>query len=132
MLADEVRGCSALAMAGGDNEILMGDKSRAELLGIVRRGEVVSATDALLCIVLNEPDNRWVEQVVLECLEAGKTEAVRQLAVTCVGHIVRLHGELVDSRLRRKLDEYAKDPIYAGLVEAARDDIEVYERRGPF
>ncbi|GGS52394.1 hypothetical protein [Actinokineospora fastidiosa] len=110
----------------------MDDKSRAELLGIVRRGEVVSATDALLCIVLNEPDNRWVEQVVLECLEAGKTEAVRQLAVTCVGHIVRLHGELVDSRLRRKLDEYAKDPTYAGLVEAARDDIEVYERRGPF
>lgn len=104
--------------------------SRDDILDVIRQGGTADANSALLALVMSEADGRWVEQVLLECLEGGRNIALRKLAVTCVGHLARIHGHIADDRLRVRLDEFADDSDLAGVVEAARDDVRIFCRRG--
>ncbi|WP_410576098.1 hypothetical protein [Amycolatopsis sp. lyj-108] len=64
----------------------------------------------------------WLQAFLLECLNSSKDIQIRALAVTCVGHVARLHGE-VSNELVSKLRELLKDPVLGGQVEDAFDDI---------
>ncbi|MEU4874969.1 hypothetical protein [Streptomyces sp. NPDC021608] len=44
------------------------------------------------------------------------------LAVTCVGHIARLHGA-IDARLVTRVRDLLQDPVLGGRAEDALDDI---------
>ncbi|MFJ1760392.1 hypothetical protein ACIOD2_08755 [Amycolatopsis sp. NPDC088138] len=95
------------------------------MVALVRQGSVADATDALLALTYNEPDRRWLQGFLLECLEPEVEGQVRALAVTCVGHVARLDHEVGPALLGR-LRELEEDPVLAGIVEDAFSDIQSF------
>ena len=88
------------------------------------------ACTALLSIALHDPDWRWAQEQCLRSLQHSP-EQVRALAVTCLGHVARIHGHLDMERVLPMLAELRTNPALAGRVEDALDDIEMFlERAG--
>ncbi|MFI6300899.1 hypothetical protein ACIBCH_03410 [Amycolatopsis thailandensis] len=78
-----------------------------------------------MALTFNEPDVAWLQTFLLECLNSSLDIQIRALAVTCVGHVARLHGEVSDE-LVSKLREMLEDPVLGGQVEDAFDDISAF------
>lgn len=81
--------------------------------------------NALVGIAYNCQDWEWVER---QCLEYTKhpNNDVRALAVTCLGHVVRIHRKLNLDRVLPRLKELESDDLISGRVEDVYDDIETY------
>jgi len=103
----------------------------------ISRGEAESAfatddadriIDALLSVTYYDPDWRWVQGW---CLRLAKSPSVwvRRTAVTCLGHLARIHGILDMHIVQPVLDGLAKDPEVSGAVEDAWDDIEQFLKK---
>jgi hypothetical protein len=85
---------------------------------------------ALLASALHDPDWRWVQEQCLLGLQHS-SEQVRALALTCLGHVARIHGHLDMERVLPVLTELRAHPALAGRVEDVLDDIEMFlERAG--
>ncbi len=95
---------------------------RAEMVELVRRGDVADATDALLSLTYHEPDRSWLQRFLLECLGSGVNRQVRALAVTCAGHVARLDHEIGPALVAR-LRELEKDLVLGGIAEDALADV---------
>jgi hypothetical protein len=48
----------------------------------------------LLSLTYYDPDRAWLEGVLTRIIEDPETERLRALAVTCLGHVARLHGAI--------------------------------------
>lgn len=86
------------------------------------------ACDALLAIALHDSDWRWVQDQCLRSLR-HPDEQVRALAVTCLGHVARIHRRLDLDRVLPVLAELQTDPALTGRVEDALDDFDVFLHR---
>ncbi|MDX8034313.1 hypothetical protein SK803_29195 [Lentzea sp. BCCO 10_0856] len=85
----------------------------------------IAASRAMLGLVHHEPDREQLQRLLLD--HTCHPE-LRQLAVTCLGHVGRLDGEVLPEvvpRLRELLD----DPDIGGAAENALGDIEHFSRR---
>lgn len=79
----------------------------------------------LVGAALNDPDWRGVQDLCLAWTQEGH-EGLAPLAITCLGHLARLHGDL---DLDRVLPVLAQAKAEAGLrrhVEDALDDIHMF------
>ncbi|MFD9003776.1 hypothetical protein ACFV0T_22915 [Streptomyces sp. NPDC059582] len=79
----------------------------------------------MLALTYDDPDRDSVEALLLECLDpAGPAvdPQVTALAVTCAGHVARLHGH-IGPRLVARVRELLRDPLLGGRAEDAMDDI---------
>jgi hypothetical protein len=83
---------------------------------------------ALLSIALHEPDWCWVQEQCLQSLRHA-SEQVRALALTCLGHVARIHGHLDMARVLPVLAELRTHASLAGRVEDVLDDIEMFLER---
>ncbi|MFJ6560888.1 hypothetical protein ACIQMV_13570 [Streptomyces sp. NPDC091412] len=98
---------------------------RAALTADVGSTDVGRATRALLALTYDDPDRTAVEALLLKCLDPSDTTVdpqVTALAVTCVGHVARLHGAIGPDLLERVRD-LLQDPVLGGRAEDAMDDI---------
>ncbi|BCJ52198.1 hypothetical protein Asp14428_36730 [Actinoplanes sp. NBRC 14428] len=98
------------------------DQRRAEWAEDLTNSDVAVSTRALLALTYEDPDRRRVEQILLDCLRPAVDPQLRALAVTCMGHVGRLHGAVspdIVTRLRGLLS----DPALGGRAEDALDDI---------
>ncbi|MGW6933213.1 hypothetical protein ACWGE0_24365 [Lentzea sp. NPDC054927] len=85
----------------------------------------IAASQAMLGLVHHEPDREQLQRLLLD---HTRHPELRQLAVTCLGHVGRLDGEVLPEvvpRLRELLD----DPELGGTAEDALGDIEDFSRR---
>jgi hypothetical protein len=83
---------------------------------------------ALLASALDDPDWRWVQEQCLRGLQHS-SEQVRGLALTCLGHVARIHGHLDMERVLPVLAGLRTHPSLAGRVEDVLDDIEMFLER---
>ncbi|WP_422753328.1 hypothetical protein [Micromonospora sp. WMMD708] len=104
------------------------ERWRSSLLKIIYGYDVREATDALLALSLDEPDREWIEEVLLRLLDAPVDRQVRELAVTCLGHVARLH-RTISPRVVTRLRELAEDPELRLRVPNALSDIRVFALR---
>lgn len=81
--------------------------------------------NALLRISFNEPDWRWVQEKCLQFL-SSKDSNVRGLAVTCLGHLARIHKQLDLHKILPVLENLRHEPRIRGRVEDTLDDIETF------
>ena len=81
--------------------------------------------DALVRITYHDPDWRWVQEMCLD-LTRHTNPDVSGLAVTCFGHLARIHGVLDVQRVLPILRRLKDDPKIAGRVDDALDDIKTY------
>ena len=84
--------------------------------------------DALVRITYHDPDWRWVQEHCLAFTRHLHAD-IRGLAVTCLGHLARLHGILDTPRVLPVLESLRRDLDVAGRVEDALDDIHLFLRR---
>lgn len=89
------------------------------------RPEVVCET--LVRLAFHDDDGAFVEQLCLDRL-GDLNEAVRCVAVVCLGHLARLHGALSDAAIDR-LHALVGDPIVGGHASDALDDVATYVTR---
>lgn len=81
---------------------------------------------ALVNVAFHDADWRWVQE---RCLGFARDDvaAVRQIAVTCLGHVARIHQQLDLERVLLALDELSRDSEVQ--VEDALDDIRMFVGR---
>src|SRR5882724_6172059 len=86
-------------------------------------GDANQIASTLVDVTFHDPDWRWVQNVCLGFAHA-EAPAVRQVAVTCLGHIARIHRKLDLETVLPVLKELAEDP--AVTTEDALDDIRMF------
>jgi hypothetical protein len=96
--------------------------SRDELRSALASSKSHEAARALLRMALNEPDAAWAERKCKEELGDGRDD-VRGAAITCLGHLARIHHTLFDATIVDELRKLQGNPKLGGIVEDALDDI---------
>jgi hypothetical protein len=102
---------------------------RAEMMAEVQSGDVVRATDALLSLTNGEVDRSWIEDTLLGVIDGHDDLQVRQLAVICLGHLARIHGNISDDTVVAKLKSLQRDPEFASRATNALEDVETFVKR---
>lgn len=104
--------------------------SHEEADSIFTSGDLKEICVTLVSLALNDADWKWVQQ---KCINHSNDPApeVRGTAVTCLGHLARLHRELDVDVVAPIIQRLMHDPEVAGRAEDAWDDILVYLRHPP-
>jgi len=106
-------------------EITPIDRHDAE---IVFDGDDLDQTRVTLVrVAFHEPDYQWAQDCCLRFCNHQDAE-VRGVAAICLGHIARIHRKLDMSKVMPILQRLLKEPLIAGQVEDALDDIKQYIR----
>lgn len=99
------------------------------MLADLSSGDPSRSTDALLSLTYNDANPQWVERILVQCLDGRYGVQERSLAITCFGHLARIHGAKIDRQnVVAILRELVDDPLVGGLAEDALDDVLWYSR----
>lgn len=79
---------------------------------------------ALVNIAFFESEWKWSQDVCLQFVDDRRIE-VAQVALTCIGHIARIHGQL-DKKVIQKLNSLRKNSKLGGYAENALSDYEIF------
>ncbi len=82
---------------------------------------------ALVTSALHDDDWRWVQEQCRRLARDPRAQ-VRGCAVTSIGHLARLHGELDLDVILPLLEELVHDPEIGGRAEDALGDIRMFVR----
>lgn len=82
--------------------------------------------EVLVSIALLDDDFDWAETTCLRFTKHGDDE-IREVAITCLGHIARIHGRLISSS-RKSLSTLADDPTVGGHARDALSDVAIFAR----
>jgi hypothetical protein len=101
--------------------------SRAEAEHIFASGDADAIASALVDITFHDRDWRWVQN---KCIGFARVDnsVVRQAAVTCLGHVARIHRKLDLETVLPVVDELSGGP--ALTTQDALDDIRMFVRNG--
>jgi len=100
--------------------------SREDAEAAFASGDPELIAHALVRVAFHDTDWRWGQERCLGFARAA-VAAVRQIAVTCLGHVARVHRQLDLDRVLPALDELARDPEVQ--VDDALDDIRMFVGR---
>ena len=100
-------------------------EARNEKLTDLASGDMGRATRALLYLTYEEPDRKWLEDLLISQLRKDNDPQLRSLAVTCMGHVGRIHG-IIGSRIIDCLEILLGDPVLGGIAEDALGDIRAF------
>ncbi|MFD8667930.1 hypothetical protein ACFV1U_21350 [Streptomyces microflavus] len=95
---------------------------RSTMMSGLRNPDAGVSTRSLLELVYDDPDRRSVESVIVACLAPTSDPQLRALAVTCIGHVARIH-RAVSPDLVSRAEGLLGDPELGGRAEDALDDI---------
>ena len=80
---------------------------------------------ALLRLVYHDDDWQWIQDKCIE-LSGYPDIDVAGLAITCLGHLARIHRTLELEKVLPVLKELRANPELAGRVDDALSDIEIF------
>lgn len=86
--------------------------------------------ETLVSLALNDADWKWVQQKCIDYSSHIDPE-VRGVAVTCLGHVARIHHELDVKVVVPVIQGLMQDPEVAGRAEDAWDDLLMYLTKPP-
>ena len=99
--------------------------SREQALTAFASNEVEAICDALIRITYHDPDWHWVQEQCVMFAEFPDVD-VRGLAVTCLGHLARIHRRLNVKEVSPLLESLLNDPDVAPRVVDTIDDIKMF------
>ncbi|MFE9636740.1 hypothetical protein [Streptomyces sp. NPDC006463] len=112
-------------MTNGDEELR---QWREAMAADLRSSDSSRSTRALLALTLNHPDRRKMERILLDCLGPENDPQIVALAVTCMGHLGRIHGT-VSAELMSRLESLLEDSVLGGQAEDALGDIRWFTKK---
>jgi len=83
---------------------------------------------ALVSVTFHNSDWQWVQGKCISFLQKDDKD-VQSLAVTCLGHLARIHHRLDLDMVLPLLNNLQQNPELKGCVEDALDDIQMYIKR---
>ena len=98
-------------------------KKKAEKL--LASQDEVDVINTLLYICFNFDDWEWVQNICLELMQS-ENDNICGLAITCVGHLARIHSTIDKVKILPILHEKMKDRRFTGRVEDALSDINMF------
>jgi hypothetical protein len=101
--------------------------SRDALAVALAGGDGRTIAETLVGLTNSDEDWRWVQDTCLKLLHHDDI-GVRAIAITCLGHLARIHGELDIDKVQPILTELLSDPELGGRAEDALDDIKRFVR----
>lgn len=104
--------------------------SHEEAESVFRSGDSKEICATLVSLALNDTQWKWVQQKCIDYSDDPDPE-VRGGAVTCLGHIARLHRELDVDVVVPVIQRLMHDPEVAGRAEDAWDDLSLYLTKPP-
>jgi hypothetical protein len=81
--------------------------------------------NTLLEITFHNQNWEWVQDLCIELLE-NKNPDIKGLAVTCIGHIARIHGTIDKEKVLKAFESRKNDHTINGRIEDAIDDINMF------
>jgi hypothetical protein len=103
-------------------------RSRSELERAFERGDENTLVHTILSAAYHDPEWKWVQEHRLRYLD-HPSPSVRAIAVTCLGHLARIHRQLdVAIVMPRLVALRDSDTELAGQAEDAISDINTYIR----
>lgn len=104
------------------------EASREAFAIALASGQATEIADALVGLVLSDPDWEFAEITCLALLGHSESQ-IRGLAVTCLGHVARVHGRIDVAAVSAAIETAAaRDPAVARRAADALDDIRQYAR----
>lgn len=101
---------------------------RETLAAAIDGGDGQTIAQALLGVTYNDPDPEWVQDMCLHLIADHPDTGVRAIAITCLGHLARIHGRLDVGKVRPVLSALRADPDLGGRAEDALDDVDRFVR----
>jgi hypothetical protein len=86
---------------------------------------VRDAAVALYRMALNDPDWVWAEQKCIASIHDSRYP-VQAAAVTCLGHLARIHGKTTKEIVLPELERLRSHPKLKGIAEDALTDISLF------
>lgn len=99
--------------------------ARSEALLELESADRLRKAQALLAIAMFEPDWRWAQNLCLQIL-ASDEKNLEEIAVTCLGHIARINGQIDKDRVLPVLAALLQNPEIAGVAQDVLEDIEIF------
>lgn len=81
--------------------------------------------DALIRITYYDSDYKWVQGKCIMLLK-GNDLSIKRLAITCLGHLARIHKKLDKELVVALLKKLKEDKDVSGAAEDALDDIDIF------
>lgn len=81
--------------------------------------------NTLLEITFHNQNWEWVQDLCIELLENENTD-IKGLAVTCIGHIARIHGVIDKEKVLKAFESKKHDDTICGRIQDTIDDINVF------
>jgi len=103
--------------------------NKQKLEAMLRSEDMTVATDALLYLCFNIDDPEWIQIKCIDVIEKHRNDDVRGLAMTCIGHVARMHKVIDKSLVIPVLFEKLKHSTLSGRAQDAFDDIDVFINR---
>ncbi|MDT6962376.1 hypothetical protein QTN24_12785 [Cupriavidus sp. SZY C1] len=89
-----------------------------------------TVANACLSIAHFEKDWKWVlERLCGVANDVSQLSSLRNLAVTCIGHVVRTNPTANTDIMRHILEQFANDPKISGAASDALDDLKIFGGR---
>jgi hypothetical protein len=97
---------------------------RSAFQATLERGRPEEIAESLLGLIKTDPDPTWLQELCLTLI--GHSELpVRQIAVTTLGHVARIH-RTIDPRVPPILESLLDDPALGGRAEDALEDVATF------
>ncbi len=100
--------------------------SKEELEVMLRSEDAAVATDALLYLCFNIEDPEWIQMKCVQAIQDHQDDDIRALALTCIGHVARMHKVIDETLVIPLLFEKLKHKTLSGRAQDALDDIEIF------
>jgi hypothetical protein len=86
------------------------------------------ASEALLSLTYYEKDRDWLQKLLMDLSSSASDPQMRRLAITCLGHVARLDGAILDS-VPQLLRGLQSDPDLGGTAEDALGDVASFVKK---
>ncbi len=81
---------------------------------------------ALLGLALYQQDWRMVQDLCLKFIQESNSKLIKNSAITCLGHLARIHGNLDTGKVVAVFDKLQDDPKVKGKIQDVLDDIDIF------
>jgi hypothetical protein len=97
---------------------------RSQFQATLDQGSPEKIGESLLGLVNADPDPGWLQELCLTLINHSDLP-VRQVAVTSLGHVARIH-RTIDPRVPPILESLRGDPGLGGRAEDALEDVAAF------
>lgn len=80
----------------------------------------------LLKITFNCDNWKWIQDICIDVINSNREKNLCGLAVTCIGHLARIHGNIEKDKVYDFLNNQKENPYIKDRIDGAIDDINMF------